>query len=497
MTIYDKIFPLGLGTNRFAVSGSNDIEGIVRAAEMMVSAMEAGASYIDVAHTYSKGTAMAVCREAFARTKALRHVTVKSSFLSDKTAADALRRTESTFESLGIDHAFCFVVWNIASYAQFEDIMKKGALYDGARLAKERGLVEHICFSTHAPPGEIIHMLDSGAFEGVTLSFSALNSAIMRPVLDCAEAKGVGVVVMNPLGGGLIPQRKGFFSFLQNETEDSTVQAALRYVYAHPAVKIVLSGMASEDELRENLGAFQDPPVEKAADRVIRVDKSFQKIDGFCTGCRYCDGCPQGIPIFELMQAYNMVLFPQSESAYGRTDPRLIETMGICSRLKNTFGYLPADTVNSCVNCGRCEERCTARLPIMKRISELYDRFSCAGFSKASMLERLREIIGERRRIAFYPGGGYTAAVLTLLEEAFPGISFDISLYDTSPALWGTKISEIKVRPPQEISKVNPEIIIISNYIYSEEIYNRLIGNVNRDIPVVKLHKQWDVPWVF
>lgn len=497
MTVLDGIFPLGIGTNRFPVAGPDDAEGIERSAQMVVSALEAGASYIDVAQTYSRGTAMSVCKEAFAQTRAPRHVTVKSSFLSDKTAEDALRRTEATFNSLGIDHAFCFVIWNISGYAQFEAIMKKGSLYDGAQLAKKRGLVDHICFSTHAPPEETIKMLDSGAFEGVTLSFSALNSAIMRPVLDCAEAKGVGVVVMNPLGGGLIPQRKDFFSFLRNGAEDSTVQAALRYVYAHPAVKIVLSGMSSENELRENLGAFRDPSAETAADRIARVNKSFQKIEGFCTGCRYCEGCPQDVRIFELMQAYNMTLFPQSDSVYGRTDPHLIETIGICSRLKNTFGFLPPDTVNPCVQCGRCEERCTARLPIMQRITELYDRFSRAGFSRASMLERLRTIIGERRRIAFYPGGGYTAQVLALLEEAFPDTPFDISLYDTNPSLWGTKISGIEVRSPQEIPANNPEMIIISNYIYSEEIYNRLIDQMDGSVPVVKLHKQWDMPWVF
>lgn len=497
MTIYDDIFPLGIGTNRFPVKGANDEAGIEQAVSLVVAALNAGASYIDVAQTYSKGAAMTVCREAFAQTKVPRHVTVKSSFLSDKTAEDALRRTETAFKSLGIDHAFCFVIWNISSYEQFEAIMKKGALYDGALLAKERGLVEHICFSTHAPPEEIIKMLDSEAFEGVTLSFSALNSAIMRPVLDCAEARGIGVVVMNPLGGGLIPQRKDFFSFLRNEAEDSTVQAALRYVYAHPAVKIVLSGMASEGELRENLGAFRDPSAETAADRIARVNKSFQKFEGFCTGCRYCDGCPRDIHIFELMQAYNTTLFPHSDSVYGRTDPHLIETIGICSRLKNTFGLLPSDTVNPCVQCGRCEERCTAGLPIMQRVAELYDRFSRAGFSRVSMLKRLREVIGKKRRIAFYPGGGYTAQVLALLEEAFSDTSFDISLYDTNPAIWGTKILGIEVRSPEEISSVNPEIIIISNYIYSEEIYNRLIDQMDGKIPVAKLHKQWDVPWVF
>ena len=283
MTIYDNLFPLGIGTNRFAVTGPDDQAGIEQAAQVVRSALEAGASYIDVSYTYSKGTAMEICRRAFTQTRAPRHVTVKSSFLSDKTADDALRRTETAFVKLGIDHAFCFILWNIESWAQFEEVMDKGALYDGARLVKERGLVDHICFSTHAPPEDIIKMLRTGAFEGITLSFSALNSQIMHPVLDCAAENHVGVAVMNPLGGGLIPQQAQYFSFLRGGNDISTVQAALRYVYAHPAVKVVLSGMRSEAELQENLSAFKMPSAEAPAERIERVDRGFGRIEGFCT----------------------------------------------------------------------------------------------------------------------------------------------------------------------------------------------------------------------
>lgn len=496
-SIYDEIFPLGFGTNRFAVSGSNDSVGIARAAEMMVLALEAGVSYIDVAHTYSKGAAMAVCKAAFAQTKAPRNVTVKSSYLSDKTADDALRRTETAFAGMGIDHAFCFVIWNISSYTQFEAIMKKGALYDGAQKAKERGLVDHICFSTHAPPEDVIRILNTHRFEGVTLSFSALNSQIMGPVLDCAKQNDIGVVVMNPLGGGLIPQQGNYFSFLRSGDDTSTVQAALRYAYAHPAVKVVLSGMSKKEELSENLTAFQSSTTETPPERITRVNQGFQSIDGFCTGCRYCDGCPRNIPVFEMMQAYNTKLFPQPKVSYGRTEDNLIETIGICSRLKNTFGFLPLNAVNPCAQCGQCEARCTAHLPIIQRLNILYQRFSNVGFSKQSMLGRLRSLIGSKRKIAFYPGGGYTAYVLSLLDEAFPDSTFAVSLFDGNPALWGTKTAGIEVRCPDEIPAVDPEIIVVSSYNYSEEIYRDLVSRFGEIILVQKLHRPQDVPWVF
>lgn len=200
-TIYDDIFPLGLGTNRFLISGLSDEAGREGAVRLVTRALESGVSYVDVAHTYSRGMAVAVCREAFSRTNAPRHVTVKSSFRIDKTADDALRRVEETIKTFSLDRAFAFVCWNIGSYDEFLKITEKGALYDGAVRARECGLVDHITFSTHAPPDDIIRILKTEAFAGVTLSFSALNAPAMKQVLAAAQELNVGVVVMNPLGG--------------------------------------------------------------------------------------------------------------------------------------------------------------------------------------------------------------------------------------------------------------------------------------------------------
>lgn len=497
MTIYDNVFPLGIGTNRFEIQGADDYTGIERAAEVIVSALDAGSSYIDIASTYSKGTAEAVCKLALSNTNRHCDITVKSSFLFDRTQDDALHRVENVFLNLGIDHASYFVIWNISSYQQFTEIMKRGSLYDGAVKAKESGFVDHICFSTHAPPNDIIKMLNSGAFEGITLSFSILNSSIMRPVLECASENNIGVVVMNPLGGGLIPQNKGYFQFLCSKDDDNPVQAALRYVYAHPAVKVILSGMSSKNEVAENIGFYKKKSVEKPEQRILRVDNNMKEMGGYCTGCRYCDGCPQGLPIFELMQAYNTTFFPVSSKMYNRKEPEVLKNIGICSRLKNTFGFLPATAVNPCVKCGLCERKCTAHLPIIHRIEDIYQRFQKICFTKEDMLDRLRKLIGSKRKIAFYPGGGYTAYVLALLAEAFPEAEFEISLFDSNPAVWGSQVRGNTVQSPENILPSHPEVVIVSNYIYSEEIYTGLLERLHNQIPVVKLHMPDDVPWIF
>lgn len=497
MTIFDDIFPLGIGTNRFLIKDKQDEEGLENAALLVANALNAGASYIDVAASYSRGFAAEVCRRAFKKTSAVKHVTVKSSFLADKDSDAALRRVENVFESLDIDHASYYVCWNIASWDQFLQITKKGGLYEGALKAKKQGLVDHLCFSTHASPSDVIKMLETDLFEGVTISFSALNSQIIQPVLDCAEKHQVGVVVMNPLGGGLIPQQAEYFSFLKHPQDTSTIQAALRYVYAHPAVKIALSGMSNQEQLEENLSAFQGEQPEEPHERITRVNTHFSNIEGFCTGCRYCDGCPRGINVFELMQAYNTSLFPKATVMYGRTDPEVLEQIGITSRLKNTFAFLPENSKNPCIACGHCERHCTAHLPIIQRIEKMYQAFHRSCFSHEDMLERLRKLIGNSRKVGFYPGGGYTAYVVSLLAEAFPEETFDISLFDSNSNIWGNVVCGTTVQGPQEILNVKPEMIIVSNYNYGKEIFDSLKHLEKDGIHIKPLHEEFDVPWVF
>ena len=99
--------------------------------------------------------------------------------------------------------------------------------------------------------------------------------------------------------------------------------------------------------------------------------------------------------------------------------------------------------------------------------------------------------------MAFYPGGGYTAYVLGLLKEAFPGTAFELSLFDSNPGLWGTKTAGVEVRGPEGILYARPELVVVSNYTYSDEIYRDLTKRLEGRVPVVRLHRPGGVPWGF
>lgn len=498
MTVYDNCYPLGFGTTHLPVSGVNDTQGIEKSADLILSALDRGVNYIDVGWHYSNSAAETVLKNVFKRTQKPYYVTVKSELNIDKTADGAIKRVERSLETMGIDHAPFFMVWTVRSYDEFTTIMKKGGLYEGAQKLKDQKIIDHICFSTHAPAKDIIKILNTKAFEGVTISYSLLNSASMQGVLDAALKNNIGVAVMNPLGGGIIPQNKELFNFARFNSGEDTVTAALRYVKSHPAVKIVLSGMSNEDQLKENLKAFGSENLEKDSDRFIRVNKNITDISGFCTGCRYCESCPKGIPTSVFMQCHNEVLFKPVPS-YNRSNPEILKNINIFAKMWKNFGYIPESTENPCIGCNKCERNCTQHLNIRETVKDIYERAEKSGYALSKRKERLEEIFGGKnyKKVGFYPNGGFVNTILSLYKKFFGEPNFEVLQFNSSPKLWNTESCGYTVYSPEKIEELHPDVIIVCSYKYDDEIQESLLKYEKQGTKIIKLHKEQDVPWVY
>jgi predicted aldo/keto reductase-like oxidoreductase len=134
---------------------------------------------------------------------------------------------------------------------------------------------------------------------------------------------------------------------------------ALRWVWNHPEVTVVLSGMNDEQHIAENIvtcrtafpGAMSDgelATVEEAAASYRRLMKVG------CTGCSYCLPCPHGVDIpacFSLYNAYTMGGSRiMTRGMYGAT------VMGGVMGTK-------ADA-SLCKNCGKCMKACPQHIAI-------------------------------------------------------------------------------------------------------------------------------------
>jgi predicted aldo/keto reductase-like oxidoreductase len=497
MTIFDNINPFGIGTGRLPINSLKDFKGVERSAEIIADALNLGAYYVDVAYSYSRGLAQAACKLAFEATDAPRGVTLKVSFDADKTAEAALRRAEVSLKNMGLNHAAYFVVWGIRSYDEFLQIIRKGSLYDGALKAKEQGLVDHICFSSHAKPDELVKIIESGLFEGATISFSAINSVVMLPVVESAIKSGVGLAVMNPLGGGIITQNEDYFAFLKSGSGETLPQAALRFIKAHNGIQVVLSGLNSKRELHENMKALESKGDISDEARLAQVGKRFRSLTGFCTGCRYCDGCPVGIPIHAYMRANNATLFGPTP-AYNRSEPELLINIQLFKTLYQDFKILPESADNPCVKCGRCLDKCTQRLDIPQTLERIFRDAQMCCFTEQSRRERLEILLnGKYKKVAFYPAAGYTLDVLRLYRRFFGQPRFELCFFDSNERLWSTESDGVKINPPSDIPKIRPDIILITSFNYSDEIYDSICHYAELGIEIRKLHTDSDAPWTF
>jgi len=122
-------------------------------------------------------------------------------------------------------------------------------------------------------------------------------------------------------------------------------------------VTTALVGFASIEEVRQALGAVQSfRGVPEAEIRRIKasIKEAFLEL---CTGCQYCDHCPEGIPVPKMMDAFNhWKLQGQAKAA--------------SERLKLHWGLSPSDA-ERCTAGGQCEEACTQHLPIIRRLEQL------------------------------------------------------------------------------------------------------------------------------
>jgi len=351
-----KVSAVGFGGMRF---DDEDVKAgrFEKCAEVALYAYEKGVNYFDSAPGYCADQSETITGIALSQMKRDEvYVTSKTNLgtLKGEATPDAFRaRLEKSLERLRTDHIDFYHLWCMLSPAAYRDSIEK--LYPFFEDAKRQGLIRHIVFSSHMQGDELQTVLGDGRFDGVLLGYNALNYRYRIKGIQSAAEHGMGVVVMNPLGGGMIPQNPDYFSYLAEGTDLTVAQAALRFVASQKEVSVTLNGMSTfahvDDALRAIEG-LQECSAQQAADALEQ--KGGLSENTLCTGCGYCLHCPREIFIPKFMDAYNHQLMGSDAVA----------------RLRNQWG-IKASEAAACVACGKCETLCTQHLPIISRLREI------------------------------------------------------------------------------------------------------------------------------
>ncbi len=491
---------MGFGMTRFDPTLLQDSTGLEKCADLIIKAVDGGVNYIDNAHNYASGKSEIICGLALKQLDRKKvYIGAKTAYPEDKTAYDVLSRVGRSLSTLGTDYLDFLFIWSVMDEDHYKHFMSDNGPYMGALLAKEQGLVRHILFSNHADTSTAKKIIQSGNFDGVTLSYNLLNYRNMDTLLHCADVAKMGVIVMNPLAGGVIPQNDDFFKNIKYSNHETLAQSALRFVYSHKEVTCVLSGVGSESELNENISSFTDKS-QFSIKRIEFVSNKMEQISGLCTGCGYCrKSCKKNIPIPELMQSYNMRMLANSDMLYRRTDSMLIQRILILKKLILDFKIFPDNSQNPCVNCGSCEKACTQHLPIAKYVKNMYDIIQLSAANKYDYKKRLDLLLNvpKYKKVGLYTAGGYTSFVISKYHDFFGSPDFEMVLFDGSPQKEGSTLLGYPIYNPDTIKSHNLDCIIISNYVASKDIYNAIKHYRHDGINVAELHTDEDVPWVF
>jgi hypothetical protein len=350
-----RVSAIGFGAMRFIREEYKKDPDIC--AELVVKACETGINYIDTAPGYCDGMSEAIVGRAYKAMKEKPYLSTKCGLWNASDASGARRMIEASLKHLQADKITVYNMWCIKSMNEYRQMTAKGGILDGILRAKDEGLIEHICCTSHADGESIAEIAGDGKVDVITLGYNALNFAYrLQGIRTCYE-KGLGVVVMNPLGGGAIPEYSDKFGFIKTSPEQSVVTAALKFLIGHPEISVTLPGISNIKELEECAAAAHDvsPVTDK---RLEEMAESLNKeLNTLCTGCSYCDRCPSGVAVPQLMEAYNSALLSGN----------IKDTV---NRLSWHWGLTPR-AADACTGCGVCVPLCTQKLPIIERMKEI------------------------------------------------------------------------------------------------------------------------------
>jgi hypothetical protein len=224
--------------------------------------------------------------------------------------------------------------------------------------AKEQGLIQHICTSFHDSNEALMKLVDTGYVESITLQYNLLYRDLEEGIAYAHE-NNVGVVVMGPVAGGRLAGPSDVLTGVVPGIE-RVPELALRFVLSNPNVTVALSGMGTLQMVEENAATAADPVSLSESDKEaieVHVKRLVEMEKLYCTGCKYCQPCPEDVNIPYIFEMYN-----------------LGKVYGLWSVAKENYAAFPdqkwhgGKQADACIECGVCEEKCPQHIEIREQL---------------------------------------------------------------------------------------------------------------------------------
>jgi predicted aldo/keto reductase-like oxidoreductase len=358
-----EVSALGFGAMRLPILG-NDTSKIdePEAIKMIRHAIDHGVNYLDTAYPYHRGNSEILVgkalKDGYRQRVAL--ATKMPTWLVEKRE-DFDRYLDEQLEKLQTDRIDFYLLHGLGK-ARWPKIRDLGVT-DWAEEKKAEGKIGHIGFSFHdeyPTLKEIVDYYDGWTFCQIQYNYMDTGSSYRAPGtegLDYAASKGLAVVIMEPIQGGrlaITPPEEIQELWDQAPVKRSPAEWALQWVWNHPEVSVVLSGMSTMQQVVENVeSAGRSGPgilTQEELGILAKVQKKYAELGYIgCTSCLYCQPCPQGVLIPQVIGVLN------ENYTKNRDETKEAYLDGIPEEGR----------AGKCAQCGTCEEHCPQGLPIM------------------------------------------------------------------------------------------------------------------------------------
>jgi predicted aldo/keto reductase-like oxidoreductase len=300
-----------------ASPGTQEIDK-AKALDMVDYARDKGINYFDTAWIYHEGNSESFAGEALSRyDRSTFNLATKMPLMFVKAEADVERIFQEQLKKCKTGYFDYYLLHNINT--EHLKIAETFKIYEKLKEKQKQGQIRRLGFSFHDRPEllrDVVQRYDWD-FAQIQLNYLDWEQQNAKEQYKILEKKGIPVNVMEPVRGGalaaLCPEAVLIF---KNANPNASVASwAIRYAASLSGVQVVLSGMTTLDQVKDNVATmehFKPLTTEEyqVIDKALLAFKSAGTIP--CTGCRYCMDCPQGVDIPKALAIYNNYLSGKS-----------------------------------------------------------------------------------------------------------------------------------------------------------------------------------------
>lgn len=363
-----KLSALGLGCMRFPlIDGKEEQIDEEKAAEIVEQAFAQGINYFDTAWGYHGGNSEIVMG------KILEKYPRENFYLASKFPGydlDNMPKVEEIFEKqlekCRVEYFDFYLFHNVCETNIDAYLDEQYGIDEYLMKQKENGRIRHLGFSAHGDLDVMKRFLerygDHMEFCQLQINYIDWHFQDAKKKVELLNEYQIPVWVMEPLRGGKlanIPEEtKEKLNAIR--AEESVPAWAFRFLQSLPEVKMILSGMSSLEQLKENIGIFSEekPLDEEEMKALLEIGDGM--INGVpCTECRYCiSHCPNEIDIPAMLKLYNEHVF----TGGGFLAPMTVQAL--------PEGKRPG----ACVGCRSCEAVCPQQIKISEVLADFAEK---------------------------------------------------------------------------------------------------------------------------